>query len=189
MDFLEYSLDTGITIKDSNYLLVAEFNALGAVERNKSKDDKTGTKRYRMLKELTYIYMLEHYKSPFSKSPLKDREEGALAAIEHLPGFFELDEAVEAARKKFVELQDTKSLQLLKAAYYAVDQVIGYFTKLDLSKLDTFNKPIYNAKDVITNIANSSKLIDGLQQLEDRVKQDLSVKSSLRSDAEGGFFD
>ena len=67
-----------LQIDDYTILLVKEFAKLWEPERNKCKEDKKGEKRLLAFKEFTYIYLVLDFKSPYFKSPIKDRQEAAL---------------------------------------------------------------------------------------------------------------
>ena len=51
---------------NEDVLLIKEFKALASTERNKCKEDPTGTQLLRMQRELTYIYLMLSWKSPYA---------------------------------------------------------------------------------------------------------------------------
>ena len=69
--FIFDNVTNTLQIDDYNILLIKEFANLWEPERNKCKEDKNGTKRLRAYKELTFIYLVLDFKSPYFKSPLK----------------------------------------------------------------------------------------------------------------------
>ena len=54
-----------LRINDYEILLVKEFAKLWDKKRNICKEDKTGEKRLKAYKELTYIYLTLDFKSPY----------------------------------------------------------------------------------------------------------------------------
>jgi len=58
MKFLAYDRISGsVVLNEDAILLVKEVSVLLDVERNKSKVDKTGLKKERAFKELSYIFL------------------------------------------------------------------------------------------------------------------------------------
>ena len=79
MNFFVYdNSENKLTIEEYSILLVKEFNALWDIDRNKCKEDKTGKRRLRAYKELTYIYLVLDFKSPYFQYLEKDKHEAAL---------------------------------------------------------------------------------------------------------------
>ena len=66
MNFFVYdNAENKLSIDEYSVLLVKEFKDLWDITRNKCKEDKTGKLRLRAYKELTYIYLVLDYKSPY----------------------------------------------------------------------------------------------------------------------------
>ena len=59
-----------------------------------------------------------------------------------------------------------------------------YFEDIDLTILDDNGKPIYTAKDLITNLSNMGKVIDGLSRLEEIVKKEEQAANTNRGGIE-----
>jgi hypothetical protein len=54
---------------------------------------------------------------------------------------------------KYEALQETRILKMLNSAYKAIDNLRIFFETIDLTETDSLTgKPIYNARDVISNI-------------------------------------
>ena len=79
MNFFVYdNAENRLSIDEYSILLVKEFKDLWDITRNKCKEDKTGKLRLRAYKELTYIYLVLDYKSPYFQYLEKDKHESAL---------------------------------------------------------------------------------------------------------------
>lgn len=178
-----------LQIDDYSILLIKEFAKLWEPERNKCKEDKTGEKRLRAYKEFTYIYLVLDFKSPYFKSPIKDRQEEALVDS----GLKEKDlqdPDFAAAYRKYEELQDSDPiLTSIKVAYRTLYKFQVYLDNIDFSEVDVEGKPIHKAKDVLASIGEISKMRTQLQELELQHKTDLAAQSKLRGDVELGLFD
>lgn len=188
MDFLRFQNNQVILERDE-ILLVKEFGQLLDLKRNICKDDKTGELGIRTIKELTYIYLNFDWKSPYSEYSEEERREGAKSDSGLTDAEIQ-DPTFIIACKKYQELQDTRILKVLNSSYKAVDTLRIFFETVDLTETDpTSGKPLYSAKDIISNIQNLGKMIEGLQQLEDMVRKEKEQTKALRGDQERGMFD
>ena len=71
-----------------------------------------------------------------------------------------------------------------------VDKIRHYFETIDLSERDPESgRPIFTAKDLMTNLASLGKTVESLNQLEYMVKKEQEMSRGLRGAAEPGMFD
>lgn len=101
------------------------------------------------------------------------------------------DKDFRAACKRYNDLQNSSmAIRLLRAAMSSVETVIYYFEHIDVNERnESDGKPIFKTKDLINEIKGCKDLIDGLQDLENRVKKDLEPSNGVRGDSEIGMFD
>ena len=170
-----------LQIDDYSILLIKEFAKLWEPERNKCKEDN--------FKEFTYIYLVLDFKSPYFKSPIKDRQEAALLDAGLKESDLQDPDFI-AAYQKYEELQDSDPiLTSIKVAYRTLYKFQVYLDNIDFSEVDIEGKPIHKAKDVLASIGEISKMRTQLQELELTHKTDLAAQSKLRGDVELGLFD
>lgn len=180
-----------LIIDEYNILLIKEFNALWDVERNKCKEDKTGKKRIRAYKELTYIYLVLDFKSPYFQYLEKDKHEAALDDS----GLKESDlkdEIFLAAFHKYKEIQNADPiLSLIQTAYKTLHKMQVFLDNIDFNMdVDADGRPLYKPKDVIADIKSISEIRKQLKELEVMHKTDLAASGEkVRGDAELGFLD
>lgn len=188
--FLYDNVNDGIVLNDESILLIREFNALLEPSRNKSKEDKTGSKRLRAFKEFKYIYLFFDWNSPYFQYLEHDKHTEALLDSGLTEQEFE-DSLFKEACKKYDEIQNSSKIgNLLKASYNTIDKITHYLNTLDLNERDDVTgKPIYKTKDVIMEIASASKLIDGIKLLEKGFKLEIEPENGLRGDKDPGLFD
>lgn len=150
---------------------IEEFKTLIRRDRG-SPGDSQGRKKQRAARELAYIYHMEHYESSYAGYAEDLRHEQLLKDLFHDDPDWEPDEVVEAARDKFVELSMTPLKRLLRSAIATVRKLEKYFDSVDFTEMDEKGRLIYDAKDVIGNISNLGKLVDGVKKLEEQVEKD-----------------
>lgn len=191
MKFFTYdSVNGNVELEDESILLIREFSDLLDLERNKTKEDKTGKKKLRAFKEMQYMYLFFDWKSPYFQFTELERHNEALLdsglTQEDLK-----DPLFREACKKYESLQNSAiEIGLLKSAMTAVDKVKYYLENVDLEERDiATGKPIFKTKDIIAEIKGCKDLISSIRELENQVKKGLQVESNIRGNTELGFYD
>ncbi len=181
--------DYELEINKAEVLLVKEFADLWDTNRNKGVGDNRGYEKKRAFKEFQFMYLVYDWKSPYSEYSDQEKREAA-QSDSSLTDKQLTDDKFLAACKKYQELQDSRMLKLLRSAYRAVDELRIYFENIDLQDIDPeTGKPIHSAKDLISNISNLGKTVEGLSQLEYMVKKEKEQERGLRGQQEAGMFD
>ena len=129
-------------------------------------------------KELAYIYHLCDHNSPFAAYAHDIREAEVAASLFDIN--WNADKVVKDACVKYNELSETTAVKLLKAARSAVSKLKVYLEIIDLTAMDDNGKPLYSAKDLITNLSKMADVVDGLSKLESQVQKDQQAKSANR---------
>lgn len=177
-----------VELNTPEILLIKEFKALMEPKRNKCKEDPSGKLGLRAFREFTYIWLAICWKSIYADFDEQERHKEALKDASITEEEFN-DPDFRAACRKFRTIQESnKSLRLLQAAEDQVDKFIDYFKNVDpLERDDATGKPIYKVKDIEAEMKNLIDVHDTLIELENRVKKQLSEKSSIRGNAMQDF--
>lgn len=179
-----------LRLNREEYLHIKEFAELFSLNFNKGEPgDKDGRKRDRAHKLCVYLYLVYDWKSPYSEYSDQEKHEAALedAKIEDKDV---RNETFEAAIVKYLELQDTRMVKLLKDAYHMIDELRLYFRTTKLTDTDPMTgKYINSAKEAMTNLAGLSKTVEGLKELENLVKKEKQQEKGIRAGAQKGMFD
>ena len=188
--FIYDNVNGDVTVEEASILVIREFAKLLEVERNKTKEDKTGKKKLRAFKEFTYIYLFFDWESPYFQYPEQERHDEALKDSGLTEAEFN-DLTFRCACQKYQEIQESSlDIKMLKAAMSAVDKQIFYLENVDLQERDPVTgKPIFKSKDLIAEIKGCKDLISTLRELQVQVKRGLEVENNLRGNAEVGMFD
>ena len=136
------------------------------------------------VEELAFIYFIEDHKSPFS---VYEREQRIIEVKNSI--FGEKKKWTPSAKvlggcKKYEELIETSAVRLLKAARESIVKLEKYFRDIDLHLMDDNGKPIFHAKDLIANLSNMGKVVDGLTRLEEIVKKEEQAANTNRGGIE-----
>ena len=178
-----------ISLNKEEILLINEFADLWDIKRNKSKDDPTCKNRFKAFAEFKFIYLVYDWQSPYKEFSEKERVDAAI--IDSNLSMNDLkDPLLKKACRKYIELQDTKILKMLRSAYMMIDKLRMFYETLDLTERDPeTNKYIYDHKSAIQALGGLDKAIETITRLEDRVRHEMEEKSAIKGDAIVGLFD
>ena len=123
--------------------------------------------------ELLYVYHSGSYKSPYANYDLNQR-----ANKVHQDYGVEPTEYLRKAVEKFIELQKTPTMRFLKANMEGMEKLRRFLNTVDLNERDEKMKPIYKPYDITSAMEKSGKIIESIQQLEEKVKKELSVATA-----------
>lgn len=173
-------------VPTDEFYLIEEFKALYALKYNEGvAGDKNGRNRLRGAGEMRFLYFYCDHKSEFAKYSAEERKVEALTAA-GLDENYPISATLELAIDRYHKLNDSRNLRLLKGANTAVDRLAAYFEAVDFTKVTPTGQMVYDPKDLISNVGNLGKVIEGLEKLGEAVKKDEGQESSTRGDAEKG---
>lgn len=159
-------------------LLIPEFKTIW--DRDKSKD------KLQAMKDLSYVYFIADYRSPYrtayttaslSKIVAKD----FMKSEEYKPCA-----AINAALKKYEDLQRTPSMSLLAAAVKTVHNLTDYLESVDLTERDKNDRPVYKPADVTTSLKAIGGIVDSLRIVKEIVEKEITQSGVLRGQRKKG---
>lgn len=188
--FLFDNSDNSVVVNEPEVLLIREFSALWNNDRNKTKTDPKGIKKERAYRELTYIWLMCDWSSPYSDYTEQERHSEALKDAGLTDEEWN-DPTFRAACRKYRELQDSsRALKLIKSAQGVVDKITDYFDTLDIQERDAVTgKPIFKTKDIMGELKEVSNVVEQLKTLEYLYKKEQEESNGLMGDVETGFAD
>jgi hypothetical protein len=178
-----FQIDNFEPVPTDEFFMIEEFKELYTVKYNMSDDDKSGKLRRRGLSEARYIYFMYDHKSEFAKYSAEERHQESLSAA-GLPIDYKVSVKLQAAVDRYEKLNNSRNLRLLRGANAAVDKLSDYFNAVNFTPVE--GEMAYDPKDLISNIGNLGKIIEGLDKLEEAVMKDEGSESGTRGTAEKG---
>lgn len=136
------------------------------------------------LEELSFVYFMVDHRSPFSVYEWKQRSIEVKTSIFGEKKKWTPSPKVLGACDKYEQLIETSAVRLLKAAKESIVKLEKYFRTIDLTMMDDNGKPIFHAKDLIANLSNMGKVVDGLSRLEEIVKKEEQAANTNRGGVE-----
>ncbi len=177
-----------INVNEPEILLIKEFKDIWESKRNITKTDKTGEQKTLAFRELTFIYLMLDWQSPYSDYYEQDRYNASL--IDSGLSQEEYDDPLfRAACRKYRAIQDENmALKCLQAAKGTIHKFIDYFTDIDPQERDQeTGKPIYKVKDIMSELTKLNELFESFKALEYQVKKEKEQESSNRAGEVDGF--
>jgi len=134
--------------------------------------------------ELSFVYFMVDHRSPYAVYEWDQRIIEVKISIFGEEEEWEPSTKVMAACGKYDKLIETSAVRLLKAARESIVKLEKYFRNIDLNLMDDRGKPIYAAKDLISNLEKMGKVVDGLTKLEEIVKREEQAANTNRGGVE-----
>lgn len=189
INLLKWDNDTRrIIIDEPSLLLIEEFQKLLEIRRNSSDIDPKGEYKDRFFREMSYIYLMIDWRSPYADYPDQDRHKEALEDASLTESEWQ-DLDFRSACRKYKELQESAlEWKLLQSARKTVNEFIIYFNNVDPSERDEITgKPIFKVKDIMAEFNGLSKVLEDLKALEFQYKKQADVPKANRAGIEEGF--
>lgn len=178
-----FKLEDHEPVPSEEFYMIEEFKALFTIAYNKNYDgDASGRARKRGHREARFLFFYCDFKSEFAKFSVLERMEESMSGAGLEPDH-EISDELRKAIGRYEKLRESRNLRLIKSAWKAVDKLQAWFDEVD------FTKPEYDPKEVMANIANLGKLVNGLQQLEINVMADEGQEAGAKGQAEKGRLD
>jgi len=143
--------------------------------------DKTKAK-HRATQELSYIYFVNDFKSPYAIYPHKDRVAKVMGDFMK-EADWKPDPVVKAAEKEYNEFQRTYSMRFLESARGLADKLTSYFDEVNFHDTDDRGAPVYKATDAVKNLKEVGNIIESLDKVENKVKKEIDDKAKVRGKA------
>ena len=159
-------------------LLIPEFQDIW--KRDKAKN------KLKAMRELSYVYFICDYKSPYRASLTLNRLEATVAKDFMKDESYTPDSKISAAIDKYKELQVTPSMRLLDASLKTVHNLIDYLQNVDLQERDKNDRPIYKPSDVTNSLSKIGAIVESLSKVRESVEKEMSEQASLRGQRKKG---
>lgn len=134
-----------------------------------------------------FVYLYADYASPYRDYPDNDRR--IQAAYD---GFMSDEESsmpeLYVACDKWVDMQSQdRNVRILRAGQRQVDELIAYFSEEGKLTLKKDGKPVYKAKDIMSELRDIGSISDELDRHEERVRAGDAAESKIRGGAQEGI--
>lgn len=175
-----FTMENQYPIISPEALLIKQFKDIWLSDKSKDKSLATN--------KLAYVYYAVDFKSVYLAYTKEVRDEklasDLMGDIKYKP-----DSIVLEAMKKYEELQNTPTMNFLKAARCAQQATESYFMSVDYSERDGKGNPVYKGTEVTKMLKDCAGIKEALDKLEEAVKKEQSNGSTARGGGIGGMFE
>lgn len=180
---LDMSNKSLVVINKAEVLLIPEFKRLLSRDRG-SEGDADGRKKFKAIKEFTYIWYYCSFTSPIFDWSDRDRHLEALKISTLKESNIDTD--VDAAIIAYKTYTNVISLRLYTSVLEGCNKLEKHFSSIDFEEEDEFGKRKNNPKDFISNVKMLKSTFKELNEFRDMVKQDLAGKTKMRGNSKKG---
>lgn len=163
-----FTFQNNKVVIDQEALVIPEFKEI--YKRDKSKD------KSKAFEELAYVYFYNDLKSPYKNLSSSERlieiRKDYISDPKWTP-----DELVQGAILKYAKLQETPSVRYLNSTINAADKLIEYFNSIDWDERTEKGFPVFKVTEVVNALAKADDIRSSLQNLREKVEQEISSKT------------
>jgi len=177
---LNLSNKSTVSINEPAVMRIPAFKRLINRDRG-SVGDADGRKKYKALKELTFIWYYCDFKSPLADRGDKERwvESLKIAELEDA----DIDGDVNSGIDAYKKLTDVISLRLYRAALEGCNKLEQHFNTIDFEERDEMGRAYHSPQSFLKNIKELKTTFENLREFRDMVKQDLAGKTKMRGNS------
>lgn len=183
---LEISEDYKLQINKEWILMVPEFALLVSRDRG-SVGDSQGRQKKRAIKELSFVYLMEDFLSPYRELPEYEKRIAVLKTLQLKET--DIDQAIEDAQMAYREIlyANAPSLRTLQIVRASREKLEDYFQEIDLNVTNARGDLIYNTTTYMNNIKQLPVMEDAIKEYEKMVYADLLNETGIRGKAQKGY--
>jgi hypothetical protein len=171
-----------LTLKDHEIVLDPHSLAIPAMRKIWDRDKTKG--KHKAYKELLYTYYVCDFKSPYANYETSEREAKVVSDIMEKDWAPDEELKLLIAEYKDHQVKNSPSLALLMASSDAVHKLAGWLRNVSYEGEDAMDP-----SKVAKTLGEVSKIIDTLNKLEDKVKQEITTTSRARGGGVEGLYE
>lgn len=180
MGLLDLDPATGQAKLNPDILAIPEFADIWEADKTKLKA--------KAMKEITYIYMMADFNSPYAVFPINKRRAEVARDVLGSEGA-KISKALLDGIDKYKKFQETPSMYLLEKTKTAIYKMADYFETVNFNQMDETGRPVYTAKDVAANLEKIGKIIESYDKVEEKVKKEVKSESRIRGGGTEGTYE
>lgn len=175
-----FELEGNYPVIITEHLMIPEFKTIW--ERDKSKD------KAKAKTELAYIYFMMDVKSSYLAYSEEERE---IKICQDLfkKDKYKPDQVIIDAMKRYEEMSDTPSTNLLKAGRIGAEKLRKFLLTVNISERTKSGMPVYKPQEISRTIAELDKVVESLKKLEDNVRKEENSPDKVRGGTTGGLME
>jgi hypothetical protein len=181
MDIL--TLDENFKLKISPYALeIKEFHEIYMTDKSESKS--------LFVTIMTFVWFFSDYSSPYVKQGLSEEDKWIIIKEDiDWKSPVRNKKIIQNAINKYKELNSTETLRLLEAAQSAINSIIDYYNKLDMSEKNDKGTLVNNISQVMTSLKGIGQVNKDINVLKTQVLQEMAESGRVKGGEQVGLFE
>lgn len=167
-----FQLKDNLVIINPEVLIIPEFNKLWTRDKSKNKESA--------FKELSFVYFVSDFNSPYSNYP-EDKREQLIKDDFIKDRKWKPDAEINEAIQKYKSLSETATSRLLESVRGVINRMSKYLDNTDIG-----DETIRNILDTITK---TTSVVASYAKLEEAVKKEQGMGSKARGNKEIGDYE
>jgi len=186
MEWLKFDEDGKVAPVSAEIRLVPQLQAISTAAYNKGPKDFEGRKKYRMLNELKYLYLMYSSKSPYKDYSPTDRLQEALSDCNFSPTWTPSKE-LNALIERYNAATPNRVVRLLKTTENFIDKFDQHLRGINLDERNSAGGLVHKANEIMATLERLPRLSETLFELEKQAKAGAVSRVSSKGDHEVGL--
>lgn len=186
MEWLKIDEDGEIALISEEIKLISELQVMNTLNYNKQDGDRDGRKKYRLLKELKFMYLVYSPKSPY-KDYMED-ERVIEAKIDcSLPKSWQVSSELKALIAKYEKGVKNKITRSLKTVEKFLEKFEKHLEMIDLNERNQNLGLIHDPGKIMSTLKQLPDYLLTIQELERQARLDIITSPKSKGDHELGW--
>lgn len=186
MEWLEFDEDGIVRPVADEIRLVPELQVISTLVYNRGPKDSSGRKKYRLLNELKYLYLVYSPKSPYKDYSPTDRLQEAISDCNFTPDWKPSKE-LNALIARYNAATPNRIMRLLKTTEDFIDKFDKHLRNIDLDERNAAQGLVHKATDIMGTLERLPRLSETLFELEKQARVGVVTKVTSKGDHEVGL--
>lgn len=186
MEWLKLNNEGEIEFVSEEIKLVPELQEMWTLKYNKGPKDSDGRKKFRLMNELKYLYLMYSLKSPYNDYTSEDRHKEALTDC-GLPLDWKPSKEFEALVKKYEKGSLNKVTRSLKVVEGFLEKFENHLKEIKLDERNANGGLVHDAGKIMSTLKQLPDYLMTLQELERQARHDIIRTPTSKGDHELGW--
>lgn len=186
MDWLKLNNEGEIEFVSEEIKLVPELQEMWTLKYNKGAKDADGRKKFRLMNELKYLYLMYSLKSPYNDYTSEDRHKEALTDCGFPPDWKPSPE-FKALLAKYEKGTLNKVTRSLKVVEGFLEKFENHLKQIELNERNANGGLVHDAGKIMSTLKQLPDYLMTLQELERQARHDIIRTPTSKGDHELGW--
>jgi len=186
MEWLKLNNEGEIEFVSQEIKLVPELQEMFTLKYNKGNKDADGRKKFRLMNELKYLYLVYSLKSPYNDYTTEDKHKEALSDC-GFPVDWKPSPELKALIEKYQKGQVNKVTRSLRVVESFLEKFEKHLESIQLDERNANGGLVHDPGKIMTTLKQLPDYLMTLQELERQARHDIIRTPTSKGDHELGW--